>query len=157
MMRTTARVVETTARDTVPVPLCLETPSFSHRHLWALLLTVSQGKSRATAAQNSGTDTEDEASMISPNDANSAAMGVSASQPLSAIAERTVSGAEESEEDEDDVAGGWRPAKSVGALTGTGHTITVLHSGYLWKKGSGRRKVGPKLKQSAFSFMTLPH
>lgn len=72
-------------------------------------------------------------------------MGGSATQPLTAIAERTVSGAEESEEEDDDVAGGWRPAKSVdhpgGATTGAGHSTTVIYSGYLWKKGSGRRKV----------------
>lgn len=65
------------------------------------------------------------------------------SQPLSAIAERPMSGAEESEEEDDDVAGGWRQgaeAQVVGASAGTGNV--VLHSGYLWKKGSGRRKVG---------------
>lgn len=111
-------------------------------------LSVAQrkGKSRATVAQNSGTDTEDESSMIPTNDPNSAPMGASASQPLSAIAERTGSGVEESEEDDDDVAGGWRPAKSVdhsGGI-GAGTNTTVIHSGYLWKKGSGRRKTWKK-------------
>ncbi|CAG8686738.1 11654_t:CDS:2, partial [Acaulospora colombiana] len=36
------------------------------------------------------------------------------SQPLSAIAERTMSGAEESDEEEEDVEGGWQTAKSIG-------------------------------------------
>lgn len=99
---------------------------------------MSQGKTRAIAAQNSGTDTEDESSVISPNEPTSTTMGTSAPQPLGAIAERTVSGAEESDEDEEDVAGGWRPANA--AIAG-GNSTTDLHSGYLWKKGSGRRKV----------------
>jgi len=115
-----------------------------HCHIRALLLTISQGKTRATVAHNSETDTEDESSVIPPNEPTSTATGMLASQPLSAIAERTVSGAEESEDDEDDVAGGWRPpnAHTAGGIIVAGDDTTVLHSGYLWKKGSGRRKVG---------------
>jgi hypothetical protein len=125
-------------RPFVPGPILLFIPNI-YTSTKDLLLTMSQGKTRAIAAQNSGTDTEDESSVILPNEPTSTAMGVSASQPLSAIAERTVSGAEESDEDEDDVAGGWRPANT--AIAG-GNGTTDLHSGYLWKKGSGRRKVG---------------
>lgn len=66
------------------------------------------------------------------------------SQPLSAIAEHTLSGAEESEEEADDVAGGWRLGRSgdpANANANPDVKLTVLHSGYLWKKGAGRRKV----------------
>jgi hypothetical protein len=56
-----------------------------------------------------------------------------------------MSGAEESDEEEEDVEGGWQTAKSrpQGVLVpagGDNNKLVVLHSGYLWKKGSGRRK-----------------
>jgi hypothetical protein len=138
-------------RPFVPEPILLFFPNI-HTNAKVLLLTMLQGKTRATAAQNSGTDTEDESSVISPNEPTSTAMGVSASQPLSAIAERTVSGADESDEDEEDVAGGWRPANA--AIAG-GNSTTDLHSGYLWKKGSGRRKVGLQMLPLYASVTTL--
>jgi hypothetical protein len=72
-------------------------------------------------------------------------MNLATSQPLGVIAERTMSGAEESEEEDDDVAGGWRQARGAEvhiASASASKGNTVLHSGYLWKKGSGRRKVG---------------
>jgi hypothetical protein len=55
-----------------------------------------------------------------------------------------MSGAEESEEEDEDVAGGWRQARGAEvhiASASASKGNTVLHSGYLWKKGSGRRKV----------------
>ncbi|KAG8830745.1 hypothetical protein FRC17_004308 [Serendipita sp. 399] len=108
------------------------------------------GKTRAPVPQGSGTDTEDEIATNFPNlgnDPTSASMAAATSPPLSAIAERTMSGAEESDDDEEDVAGGWRAAKNInhpsGLLANDGNMI-VLNNGYLWKKGSGRRKTWKK-------------
>ncbi|KAG8867395.1 hypothetical protein FRC20_005861 [Serendipita sp. 405] len=109
-----------------------------------------KGKTRVPVPQGSGTDTEDELAAHFPNLSNdpaSAPMGVSTSQPLSAIAERTISGAEETDDEEEDVAGGWHAAKGVNNLSGSlknDASTTVLQSGYLWKKGSGRRKTWKK-------------
>ncbi|CCA67068.1 related to tandem ph domain-containing protein-2 (tapp2) [Serendipita indica DSM 11827] len=102
-----------------------------------------QGKGRIPIPQGSGTDTEDELSIQGPN-SNDTAPGNSNSQPLSAIAEHALSGPDESDEEED-VAGGWRPAGAAGSAgMGNDKSVAVLHSGYLWKKGSGPRKTWKK-------------
>lgn len=64
-----------------------------------------------------------------------------ANQGLSSIAERPMSGGEESEDDEDELAGGWKTAKpDQNAMIKADQSLQVLHSGSLWKKGN-RRKV----------------
>lgn len=76
-------------------------------------------------------------------EATHATLGISvgANQGLSSIAERPQSGGEESEDDEDELAGGWKTAKpDQNAMIKADQSLQVLHSGSLWKKGN-RRKV----------------
>ena len=68
-------------------------------------------------------------------------IGAGASQGLSSIAERPMSGGEESEDDEDEFAGGWKAGEpGQHAMIKADQSLQVLHSGSLWKKGN-RRKV----------------
>lgn len=63
--------------------------------------------------------------------------GSSTHPPLTSIAERRSGSGEESEEDEEDEEGGW-----MGSRTARDHEtydMTVLKSGYLWKKGERRK------------------
>jgi len=78
-----------------------------------------------------------------PPEATYATLGTSggANQGLSSIAERPMSGGEESDDDEDELAGGWKEAKpGQSAMIKADQSLQVLHSGSLWKKGN-RRKV----------------
>jgi len=67
-------------------------------------------------------------------------VGASVSQPpLSSIAERRSNSGEDTEDEEDAIAGGWKTA-DVSAKPRNSVDESVIKAGYLWKKGE-RRKV----------------